>query len=111
MRCLRVMLMGVAMAGAGPWHAAALQGRMPRDALVLLSDLAHPPADLAAAGVRATDGRLVGAVQSVVLAKDGSPARIAVAMLDDQDHLVSLDAGGLRYDAKGNEIHLPPKAD
>ncbi len=111
MRGMRVVLLGMAITGIGLPHAAALQGRTQHGALVPLSELGHPPTDLAVAGVRATDGRLVGAVQSVVLAKDGSPARIAVAMLDDPDHLVSLDAGRLRYDATGNEIHLPPKAD
>jgi hypothetical protein len=79
---------------------------------VPLSKLAHPPDELAIAGVRGTDGRLVGAVQRVVLARDGAPVRVAVAMLNDQDHLVSLDASRLSYDAQNNEIRLtPPQPD
>lgn len=85
-----------------PPGAAAAETKM-----VALSDLAHPPSHIAVAGVRDSDGRMVGAVQRVVLAHDGAPARVAVAMLHDQGHLISLDAARLRYDAKDNEIRLP----
>ena len=69
--------------------------------------LPHPPDDIATANVRDADGRIVGAVQRVVMKKDGMPIRIAVALLGDPDHLVSLDAPRLRYDVKRNEIRLP----
>jgi hypothetical protein len=88
-------------------EAAADTGMAAVPDLIALSDLTHPPGYIAVAGVRDSDGRMVGAVQRVVLAHDGAPARVAVAMLDDPGHLVSLDAARLRYDAKDNEIRLP----
>jgi hypothetical protein len=74
--------------------------------MVPVATLTNPPGDLAIATVRDCDGMVVGAVQRVDLARSGAPSRLEVAMLSDQDHLVSLDAGGLQYDAQANEVRM-----
>jgi hypothetical protein len=77
-----------------------------RDAMVPVSALVDPPRDIAIATVRDAGGTVVGAVQRVELAGSGAPSRLEVAMLSDQDHLVSLDASRLRYDAQTNEVRM-----
>lgn len=69
--------------------------------------LANPPKDIGIANVRDASGRIVGAVQRVDLGKDGKPVQVEVALLSDQDHLVSLNADTLGYDAAKNEITVP----
>jgi glucose/arabinose dehydrogenase len=75
-------------------------------AMVPVSALTNPPRDIAIATVRDAGGTVVGAVQRVELASSGAPSRLEVAMLSDQDHLVSLDASRLRYDAQTNEVRM-----
>lgn len=74
--------------------------------MVPVATLTNPPGDLAIATVRDSAGMVVGAVQRVDLARSGAPSRLEVAMLSDQDHLVSLDASGLQYDAQANEVRM-----
>ena len=104
-----LMLCSATLFAMGPATAAPVTGKEMRHpgSLVPVMALPHPPDDIATANVRDADGRIVGAVQRVVMKKDGMPIRIAVALLGDPDHLVSLDAPRLRYDLNRNEIRLP----
>lgn len=85
-------------------RAAAIQPEAAQ--LVPVATLTNPPKDIAIATVRDAGGTVVGAVQRVDLASTGAPSRLEVAMLSDQEHLVSLEASRLQYDAQTNEVRM-----
>jgi hypothetical protein len=89
---------------------AKVETRAGSTALVPVATLTNPPKDIAIATVRDAGGTVVGAVQRVELASSGAPSRLDVAMLSDQDHLVSLDASRLQYDAQTNEVRMSRRA-
>jgi hypothetical protein len=69
-----------------------------------LSTINHPPMQIGTANVVDVNGRIVGAVQRVEVTPDGTPTEVAVALMDNPDKLLVLDAGKVRYDADRNQI-------
>ena len=70
----------------------------------VLSSISHPPLEIATANVLDANGQIVGAVQRVEVTPDGRPTEVAVALMSDQDKLLVLNAGKVRYDADKNQI-------
>lgn len=71
---------------------------------VLLSSITSPPAGIANANVRDTNGQIVGAVQRVDLTAQGTPTKVSVALRGPGEKMAVLNAGQVRYDATRNEI-------
>ena len=70
----------------------------------ILSSINHPPLQIGTANVVDASGQIVGAVQRVEVTPDGKPTEVAVALMSDQDKLLVLNAGTVRYDADKNQI-------
>lgn len=76
-----------------------------------LSSITHPPMQIGSATVVDSSGRIVGAVQRVEVTPDGKPTEVALAPVNDQDKLLVLDAGKVRYDADSNRIIAEASSD
>jgi hypothetical protein len=71
---------------------------------ITLSSINSPPAIIANANVRDTNGRIIGAVQRVDLTAQGTPTKVSVALLGPGEKMAVLDAGKVAYDAGRNEV-------
>jgi len=69
-----------------------------------LAAISTLPTRIASANVKDASGTIVGAVQRVELAADGTATRVDVALIGRKDHIISLDPSQLTYDAVKNEI-------
>ena len=70
----------------------------------VLSSINHPPMQIGTANVVDASGRIMGAVQRVEVTPDGKPTQVAIALMNDQDRLVVINADKMRYDADNNQI-------
>ncbi len=69
-----------------------------------LSAMNNLPRQIATANVEDANGRTIGAVQRVQTSPEGGAFNVDVALIGEEDHIVSLDAAGLRYDPNNNVI-------
>lgn len=93
-----------ATAGLAPMSPPAAAPTTPVTTGGPLSSVAHPPSKVALANVLDAEGKTVGAVQRVELSPQGTPTKVAVALIGKEDHIVVLDAESLRYDPARNEM-------
>lgn len=69
-----------------------------------LASISSPPASIANANVRDTNGRIIGAVQRVDISPQGTPTKVSIALLGPDEKMAVLSAGQVKYDPVRNEI-------
>jgi hypothetical protein len=69
-----------------------------------LSSIQRPPSKIATANVLDASGQTIGAVQRVEVTPDGTPTRVAIALIGRDEKMVVLDADAVKYDPVKNEI-------
>jgi type II secretory pathway pseudopilin PulG len=81
-----------------------MQAPQMADASAPLSSIVNPPSKIANANLLDSSGKVVGAVQKVEIATDGTATSLDVALIGRQEHMVTLSAQSVSYDAARNEI-------